>query len=401
MRGREPVIVSYARTPIGKYAGVLSGVRPDDLLAHAIAHAVKRAAIDPSEVSEVIAGCANQAGEDNRNIARMASLLSGLPLEASAITVNRLCASGLDAVIAGARRIICEEGHVVVVGGVESMSRAPYVMAKQEKPFSLGNPEIYDSSLGWRFFNPRMQPITPPEHNGVTAERLVQEFSISRARQDEFALHSHRKAVAAMENGMFAQEIVPVSVYGKKGTETLVEKDEGPRADTDLEKLSQLKPAFLKDGTVTAGNSSMLNDGAAALVITSREYAHAHGLKPLASIVNFASRGLDPKVMGLGPVYSTRVLMEKMNCSISDFDIIEVNEAFAAQVLAVLTSLSVDEQKVNLNGGAVALGHPLGCSGARITISLVNLLQRQKKELGLATLCVGVGQGVSMALKAV
>ena len=389
----DPVILGFARTPLGKYAGILKDIRPDDMLAQVFKQAVVRAGVDPQDIGEYIAGCANQAGEDNRNVARMAQLLAGLPKESSALTINRLCASGLDAIIAAARRIITGEERVMVAGGVESMSRAPYVMAKAATPFKLGPPEIFDSSLGWRFFNPAMQEHTPPEHNGVTAERLAQRFNISRIRQDAFALLSHQNATRAQNEGFFAQEIIALA-----GLEVL--QDEGPRAHTSLEQLSKLKPAFVDGGSVSAGNSSSLNDGAAALVISSHEYALAHGLKPLVRIVGFQSAGLDPKIMGLGPVPATQKLLSFTKLSLNDFSAIEINEAFAAQVLAVIAELKLDENLVNMNGGAIALGHPLGCSGARIALTLINNLRNKNKNLGLATLCVGVGQGVSMALEA-
>lgn len=390
----DPVIVSAKRTAIGKYAGVLAQVRPDDLLASLMAKTVQIANIDRSEIDEVVVGCANQAGEDNRNIARMASLLAGFPKEVSAITLNRLCASGLDAVIDAARRIITGEAKLVVAAGVESMSRAPLVMPKSPTAFKLGAPEIFDTSLGWRFFNEKMRELTPPEHNGVTAERLAEIYKISRQDQDRFALRSHKLAVAAQENGFFAQEILPIEVLGKE-----ILFDEGPRKDTSLEKLAQLKPAFLKDGSVTAGNSSSLNDGAAAVIICSHEYAKSRGLKPLARILGFSSAGVDPRTMGIGPVPACHKLFKSLGLSIKDFSVVEINEAFAVQVLSVMKELNIDEQIINPHGGAIALGHPLGCSGARITTTMINHFSKTKSSLGLASLCVGVGQGVSMALE--
>lgn len=390
----DPVIVSAKRTAIGKYAGVLAQVRPDDLLASLMAKTVQIANIDRSEIDEVVVGCANQAGEDNRNIARMASLLAGFPKEVSAITLNRLCASGLDAVIDAARRIITGEAKLVVAAGVESMSRAPLVMPKSPTAFKLGAPEIFDTSLGWRFFNEKMRELTPPEHNGVTAERLAEIYKISRQDQDRFALRSHKLAVAAQENGFFAQEILPIEVLGKE-----ILFDEGPRKDTSLEKLAQLKPAFLKDGSVTAGNSSSLNDGAASVIICSHEYAKSRGLKPLARILGFSSAGVDPRTMGIGPVPACHKLFKSLGLSIKDFSVVEINEAFAVQVLSVMKELNIDEQIINPHGGAIALGHPLGCSGARITTTMINHFSKTKSSLGLASLCVGVGQGVSMALE--
>jgi acetyl-CoA acyltransferase len=391
----EAVILGFARSPLGKYGGILKDLRPDDMIAEVMRAAIARVGIDVRDIGEVIVGCANQAGEDNRNIARMATLLAGLPVDLPGITLNRLCASGLDAIIAGARRILLGEHDLVLVGGVESMTRAPYILGKHAQPYKLGAPELFDSSLGWRFFNEKMRTITPPEANGVTAERLAKDFSISRERQDQFALESHQKALAAQKQGDFLHEIIPLQLGAN-----LLDKDEGPRADSSREKLGQLKAAFVPLGTVTAGNSSTLNDGAAALIISSAEYARAHGLKPRARILGYASKGVDPKVMGLGPVPASHLVMQKLKLSINDFDLIEINEAFAAQVLAVIDSLGINEERVNVAGGAIALGHPLGCSGARIVISLINQLQKKQKRLGLASLCVGVGQGVSLVLEA-
>jgi acetyl-CoA acetyltransferase family protein len=388
----DPVIISYARTPIGKYAGILKDMRPDDMLALVFKQAALRASIDNKDIDEFIAGCANQAGEDNRNVARMAQLLAGFSYEASALTINRLCASGLDAIIAGARRIITGEARVIMSGGVESMSRAPYVMSKSPMAYKLGAPEIFDSSLGWRFFNEAMREYTPPEHNGVTAERLASRYNISRSRQDHYALLSHKRALLAKERGFFARELIAINNADLH--------DEGPRAHTSIEQLSELKSAFVANGTVTAGNSSTLNDGAAAVLLCSHDYARAQGLKPLARIIGFHSAGVDPRLMGLGPVPATKKLLESFKLSIKDFSAIEINEAFAAQVLAVVDELALDESKINQNGGAIALGHPLGCSGVRIALTLINTLQSTNQSLGLATLCVGVGQGVSMALEA-
>ncbi len=390
----DPVIVGALRSPIGKYAGALASVRPDDLLALILQQCIARNRIEPREIDEIVIGCANQAGEDNRNIARMSLLLAGLPETISAITLNRLCASGLDAIIDAARRIITKEAHLVIAGGVESMSRAPIVMAKSASAYKLGAPEVFDSSLGWRFFNDKMRERTPPEHNGVTAERLAEQYKISRQRQDEFALLSHKKAIMAHEQGFFAREIVPIAIKN-----SIVDRDEGPRLDTTLEKLAALKAAFVENGTVTAGNSSTLNDGASVVIIASREYAQAHGLTCLARIIGFASAGVDPRVMGIGPVAACGKLMRQTSLAMNDFKAIEINEAFAAQVLAVSDELKLDETKINLHGGAIALGHPLGCSGARIVTTLVNHLCSTGDDLGLATLCVGVGQGVSMAIE--
>lgn len=392
----DPVIVSAYRSAIGRYAGGLSRLRPDDMLAMLINKTVTKTKMDPEAIDEVVVGCANQAGEDNRNIARMSTLLSGLPQTVSAITLNRLCASGLDAVIDAARRIITGESKMVVAAGVESMSRAPLVMAKSENAFKLGAPELYDSSLGWRFFNEKMREITPPEPNGITAERLAEKYQINREAQDIFALRSHERAIKSQENGFFAAEIIPLNIDGK---DFLL--DEGPRKDTSIEKLVKLKPAFVKDGTVTAGNSSSLNDGAAVLVITSHEYAKSAGLTPLVRILGFSSAGVDPCIMGIGPVPACHKLFKNCSLTIKDFSVVEINEAFSVQVLAVMKELQIDEELINPHGGAIALGHPLGCSGARLTTTMINHLRSTKKSLGLASLCVGVGQGVSMAVEAI
>ncbi len=397
----DPVILGFARTPIGKYAGALKDCRPDDLLALVFKEAAQRSGIDSNDIDEVVAGCANQAGEDNRNVARMAQLLAGFPVHASAVTVNRLCASGLDAVADAARKIMSGEQQLMIAGGVESMSRAPYVFAKSSSAYKLGAPEIADSSLGWRFFNEKMRTITPPEHNGLTAERLAETYGIGRERQDQFAFRSHERAIKAQQNGFFAPEIIHVAVSSGKNETTLIAHDEGPRADTSVESLFKLKPAFKEGGSVTAGNSSSLNDGAAALVIASHDYARAHGLKPHARIIGFASSGVHPMTMGIGPVPATEKLLKTSKLCLSDFDAIEINEAFAAQVLSVIDLLKIREEIVNQNGGAIALGHPLGCSGARIVMTLINTLMHAKKNLGLATLCVGVGQGVSMGIEAI
>jgi acetyl-CoA acyltransferase len=396
----DPVILGFARTPIGKYAGVLKDCRPDDLLALVFREAAQRSNIDINDIDEVVAGCANQAGEDNRNVARMAQLLAGFPVHGSAITLNRLCASGLDAVADAARKIMSGEQRVVIAGGVESMSRAPYILAKPSSAYKLGAPEMVDSSLGWRFFNEKMRTITPPEHNGLTAERLAESYGISRLRQDQFALLSHERAIKAQQNGFFDREITPVELNAGKNETIKISRDEGPRTDTSLENLAKLKAAFKEGGSVTAGNSSTLNDGAAALVIASHDYARTHGLKVWARIIGFASGGVPPMTMGIGPVPATGKFLKASKLSISDFSAVEINEAFSAQVLSVIDLLKIDEEKVNQNGGAIALGHPLGCSGARLVITLINNLEHTKKNLGLATLCVGVGQGVSMGIEA-
>jgi acetyl-CoA acetyltransferase family protein len=394
----DPLIIAAYRTAIGKYGGILSSIRPDDMLASLMNESIKKSSINPDDIDEVVIGCANQAGEDNRNIARMATLLASLKHTIPAITLNRLCASGLDAVIDGARRIITGEAQLVLTGGVESMSRSPYVMAKAQAPWKLGAPDIFDTSLGWRFFNEKMRERTPPEHNGITAERLAKEYSISRARQDYFALSSHQKAVEAQKRDFFDEEIIPLDGPAHKEP---VKKDEGPRLDTSFEKLSSLKPAFLPDGSVTAGNSSSLNDGASVILVASHEYVKGNNIRPMARILGFASAGVDPRIMGIGPVSATQKLLERCELTAKDFAAIEINEAFAAQVLCVIDLLGLDENKVNPQGGAIALGHPLGCSGARIVTTLIHYLQKNQKDFGLASLCVGVGQGVSMAIQAI
>ncbi len=389
----DPVISAPLRTAIGKHRGALAHTRPDDLIAFVINQVINKASIDGSLLEEVIIGCANQAGEDNRNIARMAVLLTNFGVHIPAITLNRLCSSGLDAIIDAARRIITGESSLLFAGGVESMTRAPWVMPKASRAFDIA-PKIFDSSLGWRFFNEKLLKITPPEANGVTAERLADKFDISRLAQDEFALSSHTKALSAQSLGYFNNEIAPIV-----SNNLVFDKDESIRSDNSLEKLSLLKAVFRENGSVTAGNSSSLNDGAAGMIISSLARAKELGLKPLARIIGFASAGLDPKEMGIGPVLSTNKLLSNYKLTINDFDSIEINEAFAAQVLAVIKELKINLEKVNPYGGAIALGHPLGASGARIVITLLNYLVKNNKQLGLASLCVGVGQGVSMAVE--
>jgi 3-oxoadipyl-CoA thiolase len=395
----EAVIVSAVRTPIGALGGALAPVRPDDLAALVVAEAVRRAAVDPAAVEEVYFGCANQAGEDNRNLARMAALLAGLPVEVAAVTFNRLCASGLAAVNAAARAIKVGEGEVFVAGGVESMSRAPYAVPKAEQPFAFGNLTAWDTALGWRFPNPRMQEKYGTESMGETAENIYEMTpTISRAEQDAFSVESHRRAIAAIDSGRFAEEIVPVPVPQRKGDPLLIAVDERPRRDTTPESLARLKPAFRKDGSVTAGNSSGINDGAAALVLTSDAYAARHGLRPMARVVASAAAGVPPRTMGLGPVPAVRKVLERAHLRLEDVRLIELNEAFAVQSLAVMRELRLAHEITNVNGGAVALGHPLGCSGARILTTLLHEMRRRapaerRPYYGLATLCVGVGQG--------
>jgi len=414
----EAWIVEAVRTPIGRHGGALSGVRPDDLAALTLSALMERSCVPPAEVEDVLMGCANQAGEDNRNVARMALLLAGFPVEVAGITINRLCGSGLDAVAQAARAVMLGEGHVYVGAGVESMSRAPWALPKPERGFTTGNATAYDTTLGWRFVNPRMQALGHTDALGVTAEHLAQArhlftpdeqapdelaaaHGIGRTTQDVFALASHRKALAAQDAGRFAGELVPVSVTTRKG-ETIVAADEGPRRDTSLERLSALKPAFQTDGTVTAGNSSSLNDGAAAVLLVSQEYAQSHGLKPLAKIRSMAVAGVPPRFMGIGPVPATRKALERAKLALGDIGLIELNEAFAAQAIAVLRAwgLDADDPRVNQNGGAIALGHPLGCSGTRLLTTLVHELKRRSDvQFGLATMCIGVGQGIALIVE--
>ena len=396
----EAWIVEAVRTPIGKHGGALASVRPDDLLAHALSALVDRSGVPKEEVEDVYAGCANQAGEDNRNVARMALLLAGFPVEVAGCTVNRLCGSGLEAVAQAARAIWAGEGKVYIGSGVESMSRAPYAVPKPERGFPTGNLVMYDTTLGWRFVNPKMQALYGTESMGETAENLSEMYGIRREEQDRFALLSHQKAVRAWEEGRFQDEVVPVPV--KRGKEEiLVEQDEGPRRDTSLEKLAALRPVFREGGTVTAGNSSPLNDGAAAVLLVSDDYAKAHGLRPLARVRAIAVAGVPPRIMGIGPVPATRKALERAGLSFSDLGLIELNEAFAAQALAVLRewSLSMEDQRLNPNGGAIALGHPLGASGARILTTLVHEMRRRKVQFGLATMCIGVGQGIAVVVE--
>jgi 3-oxoadipyl-CoA thiolase len=390
-----PVIIDALRTPIGALGGVLSSVRPDDLAAHVLRSIVERNHLDPALVEEVVFGCANQAGEDNRNIARMALLLAGLPVSVAGVTVNRLCASGLAAVNFAARAIRCLEGDVFIAGGVESMSRAPYSLPKAESGFPFGNLTAYDTALGWRYPNPTMKDLYGIEQMGETAENIASlKPHITRQVQDEFALRSHQLAIAAIDSGMFSKEILPLSIPQRKGDPRLADTDERPRRDTTLESLSRLRPSFREGGTVTAGNSSGLNDGAAAVLIMSDEKARSLGLKPLARLVSSASAGVAPRTMGLGPVPAVRKLLSRTGLALEDIGLVELNEAFAIQSLAVIEDLGLDAKIVNVNGGAIALGHPLGCSGARILTTLLHEMRRRGNiKYGLATLCVGVGQG--------
>ncbi len=397
----EAHIVDAVRTPVGKHGGSLASVRPDDLAAIPIKALLERTGIPPHEIEDVYLGCANQAGEDNRNVARMALLLAGLPITIGGSTVNRLCGSGLDAVASAARAILAGEGQVYIGGGVESMSRAPWVVPKAEKAFPTGNLTMYDTTLGWRLVNPRMAALYGTDSMGETAENLAELYNISRQAQDSFALHSHRKAVQAQQQGAYARQMVPVEVKDRKGKTTLVQADEGPRADTSLEALAQLKPVFRPGGSVTAGNASSLNDGAAALLLASSAYTQAHGLRPLARVRAMAVAGVEPRIMGIGPVPATQKALQRAGLSLKDIGLIELNEAFAAQSLAVLAEWGVDpmDPRLNVNGGAIAIGHPLGCSGARILTDLVHEMQRRQVQFGLATMCIGVGQGIAMVVE--
>lgn len=394
-----PVIIDAIRTPIGALGGVLASVRPDDLAAHVLKTIITRNKLDPALVEEVYLGCANQAGEDNRNVARMASLLAGFPVEVAAVTFNRLCASGLNAINQAARAIRAGEGQVYIAGGVESMSRAPYSFPKAEQPYSFGNLTAWDTALGWRYPNPKMQELYGTESMGETAENIAQMMpEITRMKQDEFALSSHKRAIAAIDSGKFAEEIIPVSVPQRKGDPLLITTDERPRRDTTMESLARLRPAFRKDGTVTAGNSSGLNDGASAVLLMSAEKAAELKLKPLARLVSSAAAGVPPRIMGMGPVGAVRKALERARLSLSDIRLVELNEAFAVQSLAVIKELGLSLDITNVNGGAVALGHPLGCSGARIFTTLLHEMRRRapsekRPYYGLAALCVGVGQG--------
>jgi 3-oxoadipyl-CoA thiolase len=392
----DVVIVDAIRTPIGALGGLLASVRPDDLAALVIKEIVGRNQLEPASVEEVIFGCANQAGEDNRNVARMAALLAGLPVEVAGVTVNRLCASGLNAINQAARAIKAGEGQVYIAGGVESMSRAPYSIPKAETGFSFGNLTAWDTALGWRYPNPPMKDKYGTESMGETAENIATERPhITREKQDAFAYRSHRCAIDAIDSGRFVREIVPVAIPQKKGEAKIVDTDERPRRDTTLESLARLKPAFKKEGgTVTAGNSSGLNDGAAALLLMSEAKARTLHLKPLARIVASAAAGVPPRVMGYGPVPATKKALQRAGLQIKDIGLVELNEAFAVQSLAVMEDLELDPEIVNVNGGAIAIGHPLGCSGARLMTTLVHEMRlRGDVKYGLVTLCVGVGQG--------
>src|SRR5579864_5287250 len=391
----EAVIVATARTPMGKYGGQLKGVRPDDLAAIVLKEACDRASVKAAEVEDVILGCANQAGEDNRNVARMALLLAGFPVEVPGQTVNRLCGSGMQATITAAREIQSGAADIIVAGGVESMTRAPWVMAKADSPFPRGPQTVFDTALGWRLVNPKMAALYGTLQMGETAERVAQKYEISPEDQDAFALRSHQRAVAAQRSGRLAEEIVPVNVPQRKGEALTLADDEGPRQDTSLEALGKLRPAFAEAGSVTAGNSSPLNDGATALVLMSDGKAKERGLQPLARLVAAAPTGVHPDYMGIGPVPSSLKALKKAGLQPDDMNVVELNEAFASQSLACVRLLGLDEERVNVNGGAIALGHPLGSSGARLVGTLIREMAHRDGEYGLATMCIGVGQGIA------
>ena len=396
----EAWIIDAVRTPIGRYGGALAGVRPDDLAALVIRAIVERNGLDGALVEDVILGCANQAGEDNRNVARMAALLAGLPVEVAGLTVNRLCGSGLQAVNSAAHAIGAGDGEVFIAGGVESMSRAPYVMLKPEGAYDRGPRALEDSTLGWRFVNPRMQELYPPISLGETAERVAERYQVSRERQDAFALESQRRAAAAIEAGRFADQLIPVEVPGRKGAVTVVDRDEHPR-ETSPEALAALRPAFARGGTVTAGNSSGINDGASALLVVEAERARALGLRPMARVVATAVAGVHPDVMGMGPVPAVRKALARAGLGVADLDLVEINEAFASQSVACADELGLDMARVNPNGGAIALGHPLGASGARLMTMLVHELRRTGGRFGVAAMCIGVGQGIATVVERV
>ena len=398
---KEAWIVEALRTPFGRYGGALAGVRPDDLAATVLEAIVARSGISAAEIDDVILGCANQAGEDNRNVARMALLVAGYPVEVPGQTVNRLCGSGLQALAAAANAIAVGDAEVVVAGGVESMSRAPLVTLKPESGLERGNRELVDTTIGWRFVNPRLHATYPAISLGETAERVADKWRVSREEQDEFALASQQRAAAASAVGIFAEEIVPVSIPQRTGAPIVVDRDEHPRPDTSAAALAKLKPAFAANGSVTAGNASGINDGAAALLVVESERARALGLTPYARIVATAVAGVDPSVMGVGPIPAIRKLLERTGLTVADIDRVELNEAFASQAVACMTELGLDPEKTNVHGGAIALGHPLGASGARMATTLVRELRRSGGRYGIAAMCVGVGQGIALLVERV
>ncbi|MBT9281865.1 MAG: acetyl-CoA C-acyltransferase [Hydrogenibacillus schlegelii] len=396
---KQAVIIDAIRTPIGRYGGALSRVRPDDLAAFVIEQIVKRNRLDPDAIEDVYMGCANQAGEDGRNIARMAVLLAGLPVSVPGVTVNRLCGSGMEAVIQAASAVATGRGEIFIAGGVESMTRAPLVMMKAESAYPKGPVMLHDTTLGWRLINERLAKMYPPISLGETAENVAEKYHISREEQDLFALSSQQKYAKAYREGKFKQEIVPIEVKDKKGETYLFDTDEHPRPETTLEQLAKLKPAFREGGTVTAGNSTGLNDGAAALLITSEEAARSLGLMPRARIVASAVAGVDPSYMGLGPIPATRKALSRAGLTIDQIDLVEINEAFASQVIASMRELGIHPDIVNVNGGAIALGHPLGASGARILTTLLYEMERRRARYGLAAMCIGVGQGIATVIE--
>ena len=398
-----PVVVDGLRTPFGRYGGALAGVRPDDMAAHVIRAILDRTGVDPAGVDDVILGAANQAGEDNRNVGRMAALLAGMPVSVGGQTVNRLCGSAMQAVIGAAHAIIAGDGDLFVAGGVESMTRAPFVVAKPSAAFPRGEQTLYDTTLGWRFTNPRLADAFYPYSMGETAENVVEQCGVTREDQDRFALASHQRWAAAQAAGRFADEVVPIEAPGAKGTTATFERDEHPRPDTTLEQLAALTPAFKRDGSgsVTAGNSSGINDGAAALVVTSAARARELGLRPIARMVAAAVAGVEPATMGLGPIPASRKALERAGLTVEDMDLVELNEAFAAQALPVIRELGLDPEKVNVNGGAIAIGHPLGASGARLVATLLHEMRRRGARHGLATMCIGVGQGIASVWESV
>lgn len=396
---REAVIIDAVRTPIGKLNGSLTSVRPDDLAAHVIKQLMARVDLDSTLVEDVLFGCANQAGEDNRNVARMGLLLAGLPISIPGVTVNRLCGSGLEAVNQAAAAIKSGLGDVFIAGGTESMTRAPYVMMKPQVTSAKGNQTLHDTMLGWRLVNPAMNEMYPPISLGETAENVAEKYGISREEQDDLALSSQQKAAAAIQSGRFNNEIVPIEIPQRKGEPLLFREDEHVRPGTTLETLSKLKPVFRKDGSVTAGNSSGINDGSSAILVMEKELAERLGLKPIARVVTSAVSGVHPDYMGIGPVPATRKALQRAGLTVDNLDLIEINEAFAAQSVACIKKLELDMNKVNVNGGAIALGHPLGCSGARIVTTLVHEMQKRDVRYGLATMCIGVGQGIATIIE--
>jgi 3-oxoadipyl-CoA thiolase len=398
---KEAVIVEAVRTPMGRHGGILKDVRTDDLGAYIIAKLVDKTGINKEEIEDVYFGCTNQAGEDSRNVARNASLLAGLPYTIPGATVNRLCGSGLEAINQAGRAIQTDHGDLFVAGGVESMTRGPWVMAKPSNAFQRGDVTLYDSSLGWRFPNRRMGELYSLINNGETAENVAEKYQVTRQEQDEFALGSHLKAVKAHEEGRLKDELVPFEMAQRKGSPVVYDKDEGPRADTSLEKLGALQPAFKKGGTITAGNSSPLSDGAAALLLTTPQKAEQLRLKPMARIIASAAAGVHPNYMGIGPIPATQKALQRAGLTIDQIDLVELNEAFASQVIACIRELGIDAKKLNVNGGAIALGHPLGCSGARLMTTLIHEMKRRGSRYGLATMCIGVGQGIATVVESV